>query len=59
MTVISKLIAGSIALFLLLTITACSPEVGSDQWCADMKATSSGDWSANQTADFAKHCILK
>jgi hypothetical protein len=59
MTALNRLIAGLIALFFLLTITACSPEVGSDQWCADMKATPSGDWSANQASDFAKHCILK
>jgi hypothetical protein len=55
MTAINRLIAGLIALFFLLTITACSPEVGSDQWCVDMKATPSGDWSANQASDFAKH----
>jgi len=59
MAAINKLIVGSTALFFVLTITACSPEVGSDQWCADMKATPSGDWSANQASDFAKHCILK
>ncbi|MFT7413407.1 MAG: hypothetical protein ACI9FO_000050 [Methylophagaceae bacterium] len=59
MTVIKKLLAGSIALLFILTIAACSPEVGSDQWCADMKATPSGDWTSNQAADFAKHCILK
>ncbi|KKN34959.1 hypothetical protein LCGC14_0788500 [marine sediment metagenome] len=47
------------ALFFLITLSACSPEVGSDQWCADMKATPSGDWSMNQAADFAKHCMLK
>jgi len=59
MTTIKKLLAGTMALFFLFTITACSPKVGSDQWCTDMKATPSGDWSANQAADFAKHCILK
>ena len=37
---------------------ACSPEVGSEEWCADMKEKPKGDWSANEAADFAKHCVL-
>ncbi len=37
---------------------ACSPEVGSKDWCADMKAKPKGDWSANEAADFAKICVL-
>lgn len=37
---------------------ACSPEVGSKEWCEDLKAKPKGDWSANEAADFAKHCIL-
>lgn len=43
----------------LLMLSACAPEIGSDRWCADMKAKPKADWSANQVADFAKHCILK
>jgi hypothetical protein len=38
---------------------ACSPKVGSDAWCAKMKETPKGDWSANDAADFAKHCVFK
>lgn len=45
------------AIFVL--ISACSPEIGSDEWCQDMKKTPKADWSANQAADFAKHCIFK
>lgn len=56
MTAINKLFAAS---SLILAMTACTPEIGSDQWCADMKATPSGDWTANQAADYAKHCLLK
>ena len=37
---------------------ACSPEVGSEEWCADKKEKPKGDWSANEAADFAKHCVL-
>ncbi len=43
----------------LILLGACAPEVGSDQWCKNMKAKEKGDWSANEAVDFAKHCILK
>lgn len=42
-----------------LLLSSCAPEVGSDQWCAGMKDKPKGDWSANDAASFAKHCILK
>lgn len=42
-----------------LSLTACAPEVGSDAWCKQMKEKPKGDWTANETADFAKHCIFK
>jgi hypothetical protein len=41
-----------------LAALACAPEVGSDAWCEKMKEKSKGDWSANEAADFAKHCIF-
>jgi hypothetical protein len=44
---------------LLLTLTACAPEIGSDKWCTNMKAKPKGDWSSNEALDFTKHCILK
>jgi hypothetical protein len=40
-------------------LTACAPEVGSDKWCQQLKDKPKGDWSMNEAADFAKHCILK
>ena len=49
-------------LFALLSIvgalSACSPEVGSEAWCTALKEKPKGDWSANEAADFAKHCVL-
>lgn len=39
-------------------LAACSPEIGSKEWCEDMKAKGKGEWTANEAADFAKHCIL-
>jgi len=38
-------------------LTGCAP-VGSARWCANMKAKPKGEWTANETLDFAKHCVL-
>ena len=47
-------------LSLLLTqLTGCAPEVGSDKWCQNLKDKTKGEWTANEAADFAKHCIFK
>lgn len=56
---ISKL--GAIALVLAFTagLSACAPEVGTDAWCKQMKNKPSGDWTANEAADYAKHCVFK
>lgn len=42
----------------LLAVSACSPKVGSPEWCADMKEKPKADWTAGEAADFAKNCIL-
>ena len=39
-------------------LAACSPEVGSEEWCADMKEKPKGEWTANEAADFTKHCLF-
>lgn len=49
----------ALAVLLALSLGACAPEVGSDKWCANLKAKPKGDWSLNEATDFAKHCILK
>lgn len=41
-----------------LVLSACSPKVGSDQWCADTKAKPSGDLTANEIKNYAKHCLI-
>ena len=43
---------------LLGLLAACSPEVGSPEWCAQLKETPKGEWTTNQAADFAKHCLF-
>ncbi|MDK9704070.1 MAG: DUF3012 domain-containing protein [Sulfuritalea sp.] len=49
----------ALAALLALMLGACAPEVGSDKWCANLKAKPKGDWSTNEAKDFAKHCIFK
>lgn len=44
---------------LLIALSACQPEVGSDSWCKSMKDKPKGDWTANEAKDYAKHCLLK
>jgi len=48
----------ALAGFVAVPLAACSPEVGSKEWCAKMKEKPKGDWSANEAGDFAKHCVL-
>lgn len=40
-------------------MSACSPEVGSEKWCEDIKKKPKGEWTANEAKDYAKHCIFK
>ncbi|MDX1803941.1 MAG: DUF3012 domain-containing protein [Alcanivorax sp.] len=48
-----------LAVMLLAGLTACSPEVGSKEWCANMKEKPKGDWTANEAADYTKHCLFQ
>jgi hypothetical protein len=43
----------------LVWLGGCSPEVGSEQWCAEMKRKPTKDWTANEAADYTKYCVLK
>jgi len=44
---------------MLAQLAACSAEVGSDKWCEKLEQKSKGEWTANEAADYAKHCIFK
>lgn len=37
---------------------ACSPEVGSKEWCEEIKGKDKMDVTAQEAADFAKHCVF-
>jgi len=43
---------------LLMPLAACSPEVGSKEWCESMKKKPKGELTANEVKDFAKNCVL-
>lgn len=55
---LQRIVRAAAAAALAILLAACSPEVGSKEWCADMKAKPKGDWSANEVAAFAKSCVL-
>jgi hypothetical protein len=44
---------------LIVMFAGCSPEVGSEEWCEDMKEKPKGEWTANEAADYTKHCIIR
>ncbi|MPY26089.1 DUF3012 domain-containing protein [Shewanella psychropiezotolerans] len=51
---------GSLALasMFVIGLSGCAPEVGSEQWCKQMSEKDKGDWTANEAADYAKHCVF-
>ena len=49
------------ALFVWISVmflVVCSPEVGSDKWCSQLDAKAKGDWTMNEAADCAEHCLF-
>ena len=40
-------------------VSACSPEVGSDDWCKSLKEKRKAEWTAQEAKDYAKNCIFK
>ena len=48
-----------IAFTVVLLLIGCTHEVGSDEWCKDMKEKPKKDWTASEAADYAKHCVFK
>ncbi len=43
----------------IIVLAGCAPEIGSEEWCEDMKEKPKGDWPANEAKDFTKYCLLK
>ena len=40
-------------------LSGCAPEVGSEAWCKKMEEKAKGDWTANETGEYAKNCVFK
>ena len=38
--------------------SGCAPEVGSEKWCAQLKEKPKSEWTANELADYTKHCLF-
>ena len=58
---IVRLIKPTVLCFTLsvgLLLQGCSPEVGSPEWCDDMKSKETGDWTANEVSEFTRSCLL-
>ncbi|HED16518.1 MAG TPA: DUF3012 domain-containing protein [Gammaproteobacteria bacterium] len=47
------------AIIFFIVLAGCTPPVGSEAWCRHMKAKDAGDWSANEAADYTKHCLFQ
>ena len=56
--VLKPLLLGLAAVSLTVVLGACSPEVGSKEWCADIKEKGVENVTAAEAADFAKNCVL-
>lgn len=50
-----KLLGLSLAMVFMV---GCAPEIGSEEWCTELKEKPKGDWTANEAKDFTKHCIF-
>lgn len=46
-------------LLAMVLVSSCTPKVGTEAWCKMMDKKDKGDWTANEAADYAKHCVFK
>jgi hypothetical protein len=47
-----------IMLAVVLLISACADEPGSEKWCAAKQQESKSDWSMSDAATYAKNCLV-
>ncbi len=55
----NRILSAVLALAISALAAGCSPEVGSDAWCENMAEKPKGDWTANEAADYARHCLFR
>ncbi|NMM44635.1 DUF3012 domain-containing protein [Rhodospirillaceae bacterium KN72] len=53
-----KYVAAAALLASSLLLTACEPEVGSEEWCQDIKERGVENVTAKEAADFTKNCVF-
>ncbi len=56
--VANRIVSAVLALSIAGLTAGCSPEVGSDAWCENMAEKQKGDWTANEAANYARHCLF-
>lgn len=44
---------------LSLSLGGCAPKIGSDKWCANLKAKPKGDWTLDEAGNYTKYCIIR
>ncbi len=49
----------SLVVMSIVLLSACAPEIGSEDWCAQLKEKPKGDWTATEAKDYTKHCLFK
>jgi len=59
MTVRQRGLAVALFIVCLAGVAGCSPEVGSEAWCTEMKQKPKQEWSAQEAADYTRYCVLK
>ena len=47
------------ALLGIFAVAACSPEVGSKEWCDQLREKPKAEWNSNEAGEFAKSCVFK
>ena len=40
-------------------VSACTPKVGSPEWCTSIEEKPKGDLTLNEAQDYARHCVFK
>jgi len=53
-----KIFAVASVMLSVFLLTACTPEVGSEGWCTDLKEKPKGEWTLDETRDYTKHCLF-
>ncbi len=48
----------ALTLVTAIGLVACAPEIGSTEWCEDLKQKPKSDWTDYEAKKFAKSCVI-